>query len=226
MSWITQWLSQQSGKPPASPRDRRLAADARAISKLISESSILTADAKGNPPNHYRFRFAGKGLALGSKGKIVVQEQHEVWVELGAAYPRMMPAVIWKTPIFHPNVSVNGAVCLGRYGTHWVPSLTLDELCVMLWDIIRMKNFDVASPYNRDAAQWVSAQKVLQFPLDHRPLRNLVTAALSVTVSRGKSNVIKSSSEGAKFRIVSGSEIEVVHTRRAESDQSGIIFIE
>ena len=26
-------------------------------------------------------------------------------------------------------------VCLGGYGTHWVPSVQLDELCMMLWDM-------------------------------------------------------------------------------------------
>ncbi len=49
-------------------------------------------------------------------------------------------------------------VCLGGYGTHWVPSVQLDELCVMLWDMVRYHNYDIRSPYNREAALWVAGQ--------------------------------------------------------------------
>lgn len=225
MNWITQWLDPQRGKTLVSPRDRRLAADARAISTLISQSSILTADAKGNPPNQYRFRYAGKGLAQDPEGKIVVQDQHEIWVELGAAYPRMMPTLHWKTPIFHPNISVNGIVCLGSYGTHWVPSLTLDKLCVMLWDIIRMENFDIANAYNRDAALWVSARKTSRFPLDPRPLRDLVSTAATAPTRRSAGNSAELKSQGAILRIVDGAEIEVIYEGSAKSKESEIFFI-
>ena len=97
------------------------------------------------------------------------QSLHEVHIRLGAAYPRMMPELAWKTPIFHPNISASGVVCLGGYGTYWVPSLTLDELCVMLWDMIRYENYDETSPYNRDAANWIKNQIHYRLPLDPRP---------------------------------------------------------
>ena len=70
----------------------------------------------------------------------MLRDQHEVTIRLGANYPRMMPELSWKSPIFHPNISGSGVVCLGGYGTYWVPSLNLDELCEMLW-----KNF--GEPY-------------------------------------------------------------------------------
>ena len=55
-------------------------------------------------------------------------------------------------------------VCLGGYGTHWVPSVQLDELCVMLWDMARYHNYDIRSPYNRDAALWVASQTDVPVP--------------------------------------------------------------
>jgi hypothetical protein len=58
-----------------------------------------------------------------------------------------------------------------------VPSLQLDELCTMLWDMIRYENFDVNSPYNRAAAQWAREQTTYELPLDRRALRD--TAPLS-----------------------------------------------
>ena len=62
-------------------------------------------------------------------------------------------------------------VCLGAYGTHWVPSLALDELCVMLWDMARYQNYDIRSPYNREAAQWAANQDDVPVP-DGRPIRS------------------------------------------------------
>src|SRR5947199_2593706 len=67
-------------------------------------------------------------------------------------------------------------VCLGGYGTHWVPSLNLDELCGMLWDMARYHNYDIRSPYNREAALWVANQSTFRFPTDQRPLRDLRAA--------------------------------------------------
>jgi hypothetical protein len=87
-----------------------------------------------------------------------------------------MPEIRWITPIYHPNISEIGMVCLGGYGTHWVPSIQLDELCNMLWDMARYHNYDIRSPYNRDAALWVASQTRYLFPVDSRPLRDLRAA--------------------------------------------------
>ena len=89
---------------------------------------------------------------------------HQVEIKLGASYPRTMPEIRWLTPIYHPNISEIGMVCLGGYGTHWVPSVQLDELCMMLWDMARYHNYDIRSPYNRDAALWVANQTTFLFP--------------------------------------------------------------
>ncbi|QEG24643.1 ubiquitin-conjugating enzyme E2 [Mariniblastus fucicola] len=157
-----------------SPRQRRLEADFRSVEELDAESSIFSFQASGSPPSRYRLQFVGPGLCRDSRGKVKIVDTHEVIVELGASYPRMVPNLLWQTPVFHPNISNNGVVCLGGYGTHWVPSLTLDEMSTMLWDMIRYKNFDIQSPYNRDAASWARDQRQFSFPLDNRDIRDLV----------------------------------------------------
>jgi hypothetical protein len=113
---------------------------------------------------------------------VLVRQEHEVIIRLGAAYPRRMPELAWQTPIFHPNISAGGIVCLGGYSTHWVPSLQLDELCVMLWDMIRYQNYDPNSPYNREAAQWSRTQDRYSFPLDVRPLRDRAVRPMAMLV--------------------------------------------
>ena len=154
-----------------SPRLRRLRSDLAALEKLKAESSVFDFRSTGRPPQVYTVSFRGQGLAR-DRGKVTVRDHHEVEIKLGASYPRTMPEIRWLTPIYQPNISEIGMVCLGAYGTHWVPSLALDELCVMLWDMARYQNYDIRSPYNREAAQWAANQTTFRFPMDPRPLRD------------------------------------------------------
>jgi hypothetical protein len=158
-----------------SPRIRRLRNDQTALERLAAESSIFHFKATGKPPYYYSITFKGKGLCR-DRGKIKLIQSHQVEIKLGVSYPRSIPEIRWLTPIYHPNISEIGLVCLGGYGTHWVPSVQLDELCLMLWDMARFHNYDIRSPYNRDAALWVANQTSILFPTDSRPLRDVRVA--------------------------------------------------
>ncbi len=158
-----------------SPRTRRLRTDRKVLTELRSESTILDFDVNDVRSESYTVRFFGKGLwRCDGSGEVLIRDRHEVKIDLGAGYPRSLPGLSWITPIFHPNISAGGVVCLGGYGTHWVPSLNLGELCEMLWDMIRYRNFDVESPYNREAALWAKSQHTHQLPIDPRPIRDRV----------------------------------------------------
>ena len=85
-------------------------------------------------------------------------------------------------------------VCLGGFDQHWAPSLSLDMLCEMLWDMVRYHNYDVRSPYNRDAALWANEQSAFRFPLDSRPMRDLRAAQGRI---ESESNVEKSGASDA-----------------------------
>lgn len=154
-----------------SPQTRRLRSDLAAMERLRDESTILHFRSFGKPAQRYLIEFRGRSLAR-DRGKVTLRDQHEIEIKLGASYPRTMPEIRWLTPMYHPNISEIGLVCLGGYGTHWVPSLHLDDLCVMLWDMARYHNYDIRSPYNRDAALWAANQATFPFPTDARPLRD------------------------------------------------------
>jgi len=159
-----------------SPRTRRLRTDLKALESLRNDSTILDFVAQGNPPESYVITFHGRGLyRREGNPETLVRDSHEVAVRLGASYPRVMPEMGWRSPIFHPNISGSGVVCLGGYGTYWVPSLNLDELCEMLWDMIRFQNYDPSSPYNREAARWIEHQREFTLPIDTRPIRDRLT---------------------------------------------------
>ena len=163
-----------------SPRLRRLRNDLKALEQLAADSSIFSFKSYGEPADFYVIRFQGRGLFKPDAGDPQLIDRHEVHIRLGASYPRMMPELAWKSPIFHPNISASGVVCLGGYGTYWVPSLTLDELCTMLWDMVRYQNYDEKSPYNREAALWIKMQTRYRMPLDNRPLRDVVAKRVAV----------------------------------------------
>src|SRR6185295_14695943 len=163
----------------------------------------------GSPADFYILRFRGRGFYRPDPaGEALVREEHEVHIRLGASYPRMMPELAWKSPIFHPNISASGVVCLGGYGTYWVPSLALDELCSMLWDMIRYENYDETSPYNREAAGWAKNQTDLPLPVDPRPLRDKLAGVAppkkllptTTPLSEAKSSKRSSSHSGSPFR--------------------------
>lgn len=167
-----------------SPRIRRLKADYRSVCQLRDDSTIFSFECSGTPPQKYELTFKGAGFYRNpSTGKIEVRHQHRVTIDLGATYPRMMPGLAWQTPIFHPNISNNGVVCMGGYGTNWVPSLTLDEMITMLWDMIRYKNFDSDSPYNREAAIWAQRLTDYQLPIDTRSIRDRVSGQTNQNLS-------------------------------------------
>lgn len=216
-----------------SPRVRRLRSDHKALVELAAESTIFEFGCHGDPPELYALRFKGKGIYRPEGwNEVRIHNNHEVHVRLGAAYPRMMPELAWKTPIFHPNISASGVVCLGGYGTYWVPSLTLDELCTMLWDMIRYENYDEKSPYNREAAAWVKHQTMCQLPLDPRPLRDKLAGydapivADLIADSPPKSR--KDSTAGRPPRPVptTSNHRPATPPRRAEPEDAGVIFLD
>ncbi len=215
-----------------SPRLRRLRTDLKALEKLREDSSILDFEVakstRDAPPESYAITFRGNGLwRTDSSSEILIREQHVVHIHLGAAYPRMMPELAWKTPIFHPNISGSGVVCLGGYGTHWVPSLNLDELCCMLWDMIRYKNFDVDSPYNREAALWAKSQRKLRLPVDDRPLRDRVAG-----VARSRQEPARPPVTAVPVKMPEIPDVffidgeEVVEAEIVESSNEDILFID
>jgi hypothetical protein len=210
-----------------SPRHRRLSSDEKSLQQLQATSTILDYTVPGRtfggPPEVYLVNFRGRGLSR-PEGSLdtLIREHHQVLIRLGAAYPRQMPELFWKTPIFHPNISSNGIVCLGGYSTHWVPSLRLDQLCEMLWDMIRYENYDVESPYNREAAQWARTQTAYAFPIDPRPLRMQVPPPVAIA---GRSETVAAARDAPRRRFPTEGHVRAVPDD-FDSDGLEILFMD
>lgn len=67
-------------------------------------------------------------------------------------YPFEPPKVTFRTPVFHPNVSTNGAICMDilKPNGAWSPLMTVDSLLVSIQSLLDDPN--PADPLNNDAA--------------------------------------------------------------------------
>lgn len=149
-------------------RERRLRNEEVQVRELVNRSEfiqILTTE--GDPPEKYRIRFTCRGVEkINAYGQPVFRDVHDVTVYLHAEYPLKQPQLKWHTPIFHPNIHVTGAVCIGA----WWPAKTIDELLLTLGEMVQYRNFDPNDPMNSKAAAWAKRNTHL-FPVDTRPLK-------------------------------------------------------
>lgn len=118
-------------------------------------------------PQTYLVAMNCKGVALVS-GRVKRVDAHQLAIHLGPDYPVERPAVIWRTPIFHPNILPPG-VCWGR----WSAKTRLDVVCLWFWDMARYRNYNLTDALDNVAAEW-ARQHEQDFPLDETDLSALV----------------------------------------------------
>ncbi len=158
-------------------RETRLRNDYKKIRELVDRSEFIhIVSTEGDPPERYLIRFTCRGVdRLKPDGNPIFTENHEVNIYLHAEYPLKQPQLKWMTPIFHPNIHVTGAVCIGA----WWPAKTLDELLLTLGEMVQYKNYDPKDPMNSKAAAWALRNKG-GFPVDKRNLKGVSIADLIV----------------------------------------------
>ncbi|MEM7113521.1 MAG: ubiquitin-conjugating enzyme E2 [Chloroflexota bacterium] len=144
---------------------------------MVNRSDFIQiARTEGDPVEKYLIRYTCRGVEkINSAAKPVFREVHEVSIYLHAEYPLKQPQLKWLTPIFHPNIHVTGAVCIGA----WWAAKTLDELILSMGEMVQYKNFDPKDPMNSKAASWALRNRHL-FPVDNRPLKGESLADLIV----------------------------------------------
>jgi len=148
-------------------REARLKNEYERVKALVERSDLIhLVSADGNPPDRYLIRFTCRGVEGVRDNRPDFRENHEVSIYLHAEYPLKQPQLKWLTPIFHPNIHVTGAVCIGA----WWPAKTLDELLLTLGEMIQYKNYDPKDPMNSKAALWAQRNGNL-FPVDDRVLK-------------------------------------------------------
>ena len=165
-------------------RQERLLNDSRALSDLDKNSTILTLEPSGDPPDRYSITFRGKGIRR-NQDRVEIVEEHECELQLPYSYPDSPPTIRWLTPIFHPNVSFSGFIELDEIGLPWDKDIGLDAVCERLWDVVRMSFVNLEDATNYTARSWLEdGNCTTTFPVDTRPLRDKTNPA-------SRSNVVQ-----------------------------------
>jgi len=174
-------------------REKRLRNEYKRVMELVDRSDFIEVlSTEADPPERYLVRFTCTGVEkINAHGKPVTRDSHEVSIYLHAEYPLKQPQLKWMTPIFHPNIHITGAVCIGT----WWAAKTLDELLLSLGEMIQYKNLDPGDPMNSKAAAWANRHKHL-FPIDSRPLKG---RALSDQIVIGEAEEETSDDIGIKL---------------------------
>ena len=114
-------------------------------------------------PTEYLFNFEALSFAPplepGHQPRKI--DQHSVFLFLPGSFPMNAPEAYWQTEIFHPNINPkNGQVCLGGLGEHYRPGLDFGNLCQLIVDIARFRNYGAEQGFlNDDAHRWTQTEE-------------------------------------------------------------------
>ncbi|MGW5128270.1 hypothetical protein ACWEQ7_30375 [Streptomyces sp. NPDC004069] len=151
----------------------------REIFRYADEHQEFWVDRVDDPdfPTEYDIRFRTPGFRppddAAPDALPQPQAEHSALILLGPKFPLEAPAVIWLSPVFHPNIISEpkgdipeGLVCLGPLDASYRPTLDFGQLCQMLVDMAGYRNYDVR--YQRDggggwfndrAARWAASEE-------------------------------------------------------------------
>jgi len=104
-------------------------------------------------PDHteYTFRILGDALCVRDSALVPIS-RHVVYLRLNREYPYAGGfELVWKTPIFHPNIDEKGKVCI-RLVNLWAAGQTVASIIDALGQLLENPNPD--SPLNYEAAQY------------------------------------------------------------------------
>jgi ubiquitin-protein ligase len=156
---------------------KRLVHEHHEMQSLRQQTSLLTFATKGSPPTTYGVALSCVGLQrIGDA--VTLAEHHEFLIVLENDFPLVSPTIVWKTPIFHPNIKAPH-VCLGD---HWYAGWNLAAMCIALCEMVQYKSFNIYDPLDVEAALWLDfalKEDGSRFPIDRRPVLDLAFTVCS-----------------------------------------------
>ena len=89
-------------------------------------------------------------------------------IKIPSTYPHDAPKVICRTKIYHPNINMEGAVCLNILRNDWNPVLGINSVILGLVFLFIEPNPD--DPLNHEAAELMR--------VDYKTFKNTVKSSL------------------------------------------------
>jgi len=93
--------------------------------------------------------FHWEATILGSEKTIYEDGVFFLTIHFPADYPFKPPKIAFTTKIYHPNVSVNGAICLEILHYTWSPALTISRVLLAIMSMLEDNEFP--DPFNLEA---------------------------------------------------------------------------
>lgn len=88
-------------------------------------------------------------------------------IEIGEKYPFEAPKVNFNTPIFHPNITEEGKICMEILSNpdKWSPTVSISQILAAIYTLLSNPNTghslrpDVAKMYDTDLAQYLETAR-------------------------------------------------------------------
>jgi len=139
---------------------------ARRIAKEISD---LRKDAPENcsaGPRSETDVYTWDAMIVGPTDSPYAGGMFNLEIHFPSDYPFKPPKVVFKTKIYHPNVSASGAICLDILKDQWSPALTIGKVLLSICSLLTDANPkdplmpDIAEQFIRDRAGFDAEAKV------------------------------------------------------------------
>lgn len=115
---------------------KRVIKDVEALMQKSLEKDSLSVEARGADPHNFTALIAGPMHSAYSGGVF------RLAVHLPADYPLSPPQMRFLTRIWHPNISMDGTICLDTLQLQWSPLLTLEKTLLSVVSLLTDPNPD------------------------------------------------------------------------------------
>lgn len=170
--------ARQKGRPTVNPAEaqRRLMRDFRSLQRTLSSRGGESMGMTAHPVDADLFLW--RAVIAGPEGSAWEGGLFRLEMKFTAEYPVVPPAVKFLTPnMFHPNIYVDGNICLDTLKSCWSPSLDVEGLLLSITSLL-------SDPNPRSAANCEAARLLLQSrELYEERVRRTVEASLEQSFS-------------------------------------------
>ena len=105
------------------------------ISKL-EEANYQNISAQLIDNNLYKW----KAIIIGPEGTPYANGKFELLINIPIHYPHKPPHIVFITKIFHPNISLNGNICLDILKHKWSPALNIGQILLSISSLLSEPN--------------------------------------------------------------------------------------
>jgi len=84
--------------------------------------------------------YQWKAILKPSENSMYSGMELEVEILFPDTYPYEPPHITFVTPIFHPNININGSICISVLSKDWSPALTIEKTLLSIMSLLEQPN--------------------------------------------------------------------------------------